>query len=104
VQANQRAALATNPEALNTVYNVAFGGRTTLKELYAALRSALGKYDPAIAEIEAVYGENRAGDIPHSHADISKAKKLLGYDPQYDINSGLQEAAKWYWENLGKNG
>lgn len=102
VQANQLAAVCPNLEAVNTVYNVAFGGRTTLVELYDALRSALAEYDPAIASIEATYGENRLGDIPHSLADISKARNLLGYEPQYDIRSGLKEAAAWYWDNLGK--
>lgn len=102
IQANQLAAISDNPEAVNTVYNVAFGGRTTLVELYDALRSSLAGHDPAIGDIEATFGENRAGDIPHSHADISKARELLGYNPQFDIHSGLKEVAGWYWENLGQ--
>jgi UDP-N-acetylglucosamine 4-epimerase len=102
VQANQLAAVGDHPEAANTVYNVAFGGRTTLVELYDALRSALAEYDPEIGNIEAIFGDNRTGDIPHSLADISKARTLLGYDPQFDIRSGLKEAAGWYWDNLRK--
>ncbi|MDB4391184.1 SDR family oxidoreductase [Akkermansiaceae bacterium] len=102
VQANQLAAVGDHPEAANTVYNVAFGGRTTLVELYDALRSALAEHDPEIGNIEAIFGDNRVGDISHSLADISKARTLLGYDPQFDIRSGIKEAAGWYWDNLRK--
>jgi UDP-N-acetylglucosamine 4-epimerase len=102
IQANQLAAVGDQPDAANTVYNVAFGGRTTLAELYDALRSALAEHDPEIGNIEATFGDNRSGDIPHSLADISKARNLLGYDPQFDIRSGLKEAAGWYWDNLRK--
>ena len=100
IQMNQLAATTQNPDAINTVYNTAFGERTTLNELFKALRSAMAKSVPAIASLEATYGENRIGDIPHSLADISKAKTLLGYDPQYSITQGLDEAAAWYVENL----
>jgi len=100
IQMNQLAATTQNPDAINTVYNTAFGERTTLNELFDALRSAMAKSVPSIAKIEATYGENRLGDIPHSLADISKAKSLLGYDPQYSISQGLDEAAEWYVENL----
>ena len=97
---NQLAATTQNPDAVNTVYNTAFGERTTLNELFDALRNAMAKTVPAIAKIDATYGENRLGDIPHSLADISKAKNLLGYDPQFSIAQGLDEAAEWYVENL----
>ena len=100
IQMNQLAATTQNPAAVNTVYNTAFGERTTLNELFEALRSAMAKSVPAIASLEPTYGENRAGDIPHSLADISKARRLLGYDPQYSIAQGLDEAAAWYVENL----
>lgn len=99
VQANQLALLTQSPDALNTVYNVACGGRTTLNELAEALRDALSAYDPAIAEINPEYGPVRAGDIPHSLADISKAVRLLGYSPRFPIRDGIRAAAKWYWEN-----
>ena len=100
IQANQLAALATDPEAINTVYNVACGGRTDLNKLFAVLRENLARFDSRIAEVEAVYGANRAGDIPHSLADISKASNLLGYDPEYNFSAGIQAAIEWYFNNL----
>lgn len=102
IQANKLAGFTENPAALNTVYNVAFGERTTLNELYSCLRAELGKLDPKILELDAKYGPNRAGDIPHSLADISKAKALLGYNPEYSVKAGIVEAAKWYFEYLKK--
>ncbi len=102
IQANKLAGFAENPEALNTVYNVAFGERTTLNELYSWLRADLGLYDPEILVLEAKYGPNRAGDIPHSLADIGKAKRLLGYAPRFSVRDGLKEAAKWYFDYLKK--
>jgi UDP-N-acetylglucosamine/UDP-N-acetyl-alpha-D-glucosaminouronate 4-epimerase len=100
VQVNQLAALVDKPEAINTVYNVAFGERTTLNELYAELQKNLTLFDPLIASIEPVYGAVRAGDIPHSLASIDKARELLGYEPQYSIGDGLKEATEWYYNNL----
>lgn len=100
IQMNVRAMTATNPEALNTVYNTAYGERTDLKELIALLKEYLSDYDPKIASIETIYGPQRAGDVPHSLAAIDKAKNLLGYDPKFDIKTGLEEAVHWYWEHL----
>ncbi|MCK4982303.1 MAG: SDR family oxidoreductase [Victivallaceae bacterium] len=100
VQANQLAALAAAPEALNTVYNIACGERITLNELYVELQNNLAKFDPEIANIHPNYGPERAGDIPHSLACIDKARKLLGYDPQYKLAEGLREATEWYYNNL----
>lgn len=100
VQANQLALLADQPEAINQVYNVAFGERTTLNELFQYLRDNLAALDPAIAGVEPTYGPNRAGDIPHSLACIDKARNYLGYQPQFSVKAGLQEATKWYFENL----
>lgn len=100
VQANQLAATVTNPEAVNTVYNVACGSRTTLKELVEMLKKLLTPYKPAIAAVEIQYGPERLGDIPHSLASIEKARKLLGYNPTHQINDGLKEAIGWYWDNL----
>lgn len=100
LQANEKALLAENPAALNTVYNVAYGERTTLNELFEALKENLARFDPAVADAVAEHGAARAGDIPHSLASIEKARRLLGYDPQFDIRSGLKEACKWYAENL----
>ncbi len=100
VQANQLAALVTAPEAINTVYNIAYGERATLNELYVELQNNLTKFDPEIANIHPNYGPERAGDIPHSLACIDKARKLLGYDPQYKFDEGLREATEWYFNNL----
>jgi len=100
IQMNLRALTVKEPEALNQIYNTAFGERTTLNELVSALKENLARFDSEIANIEPIYGEKRAGDIPHSLASVDKAKKLLGYAPQYNIEQGLQEAVTWYWENL----
>ncbi|MFA6815641.1 MAG: SDR family oxidoreductase [Lentisphaeria bacterium] len=101
VQANQLALLAEKSEAINEVYNVAFGERTTLNELFAYLRENLAVLDPAIAKIEPQYGPNREGDIPHSLACIDKAKSMLGYAPQFSVKQGLKQATEWYYRNLG---
>lgn len=100
IQMNERAMLATNPEAVNTVYNTAFGDRNTLNDLVRYLKEYLSEYDAAIASVPVVHGPERAGDIPHSLASIDKAKALLGYDPQFSIKEGLKEAVRWYWNNL----
>jgi UDP-N-acetylglucosamine 4-epimerase len=100
IQANEKAMLSTNPEAVNTVFNVAYGDRTDLNLLVDLLRESLSKYDPAIAVVKSTYGAQRIGDIPHSLASIDKARRLLGYDPQFNIKAGIDEAVKWYWENL----
>lgn len=100
IQMNIRAMETMNSEAINQIYNTAFGERTTLNQLVSYLRNYLAEYDPEIARIEPTHGPNRAGDIPHSLANIDKAKRLLGYDPKFNMKSGLKEAVKWYWENL----
>lgn len=100
VQVNQLAALATHPEAPNTVYNVAFGENTSLNELMAILKELLSSYDADISHVEAIYGPERAGDVKHSLASVDKAIRLLGYQPSHDIRRGLEEAVDWYWHNL----
>jgi UDP-N-acetylglucosamine/UDP-N-acetylgalactosamine 4-epimerase len=100
IQMNEKAIQTTNPEAVNTVYNTAFGDRTTLNDLVKYLKEFLSEYDPKIAEVTVTHGPNRPGDIPHSLASIDKAKKLLGYEPQFSFQQGLQEAVDWYWKNL----
>lgn len=100
IQMNILAMLTENPEAINTVYNTAFGDRTTLNDLMASLKKYLSAFDPAIANIQTIYGPNRAGDIPHSLASIDKAKRLLGYNPAFSMQQGLEQAVNWYWENL----
>ncbi|GAA3607306.1 SDR family oxidoreductase [Flavivirga amylovorans] len=100
VQMNINALTIDNSKALNTVYNVAYGERTTLIELATLLKKYLSKFDEDIKDIEIKHRDNRIGDIPHSLASIDKAKQLLNYNPKYDISSGLKEAVNWYWENL----
>jgi UDP-N-acetylglucosamine 4-epimerase len=97
---NHLAITTQNPEAINTVYNTAFGDRTTLNELVHYLKEYLSEWDPKIAAVSVVHGPSRNGDIPHSLASIEKAKKLLGYNPQYSIKTGLKEAVAWYWQHL----
>ncbi len=100
IEANLLSILAEKPEATNTVYNVAYGERTTLNELINLLRKYLSEFDSKIKDIEVNYGPERAGDVPHSLASVEKAKTLLGYDPEFDINKGLKQAVRWYWEHL----
>lgn len=100
IEMNMRAMTTTNPEAVNQIYNTAFGERTTLNQLVTYLKEFLSAFDPEIANIQPTHGPNRAGDIPHSLASIDKARRLLGYDPQFSMRQGLQAAVKWYWENL----
>lgn len=102
LQMNLLALTTSNKEALNQIYNTAYGERTNLNELVEKLKLYLKDYDAEIANVEIVHGENRAGDIPHSLASVDKAKRLLNYDPQYNIDKGLQEAVDWYWNNLKK--
>jgi UDP-N-acetylglucosamine/UDP-N-acetylgalactosamine 4-epimerase len=100
IQMNELAIETKNKEAINTVYNTAFGDRTTLNDMVFYLKEYLSEFDSSINNISIVYGPNRAGDIPHSLASIEKAKKLLNYNPKYSFKDGLKEAVKWYWENL----
>jgi len=100
IQMNELAMKTQNPEAVNTVYNTAFGDRNTLNDLVGYLKKYLAEFDASIADVQIIYGPNRAGDIPHSLASIDKAKKLLQYDPKFSIEQGLKEAVKWYWQNL----
>ena len=100
VQANLLAACAEKDEAWNRVYNVAFGQRTTLNELFLLIRDEVARHKPEAAKAEALYRDFRAGDVRHSLADISKARALLGYEPEYDLRKGLREAAEWYFNHL----
>lgn len=100
IQMNELAMETQNPEAINTVYNTAFGDRTTLNDLVYYLKEYLSEFDASIKDIEIVHGPNRIGDIPHSLASIDKAKQLLNYNPKFSFNEGLKEAVKWYWGNL----
>lgn len=100
IQMNMLALTTKNPDAVNQIYNTAYGERTTLNQLVDALKEYLSEYDPGIANIEATHGPNRVGDIPHSLANVDKAKELLGYNPEFSMKEGLKEAVKWYWDNL----
>ena len=99
IQANLSSMTAAQ-NAVNTVYNVAFGDRNTLNDLMRYLKELLSVYNPAIEDVAVVYGAKRTGDIPHSHASIAKAQKALQYHPQYSLQQGLKEAIQWYWEDL----
>ena len=100
IQANLLSMITDNKEAINTVYNVAFGERNTLKDLVELLKKQLTEFDPKIKDIQVIYGPNRVGDIPHSLASVDKAKNLLAYNPQFSLEKGLKEAVNWYWNNL----
>ena len=93
VQANLRAAMA--PDA-SGVYNVAYGERTTLNELYTAIRDLVAIRDTEVAHLTPTYADFRRGDVRHSLADVSRARRDLGYDPTHDVSAGLVEAADWY--------
>ena len=100
IQMNELAMATDQANAVNTVYNTAFGDRNTLNDLVNYLKDYLSNYDPEIANVKVIHGPNRAGDIPHSLASIDKAKELLGYDPEYSLQQGLKIAVDWYWKNL----
>jgi UDP-N-acetylglucosamine 4-epimerase len=100
VQANLLAATAADPGAVNQIYNVAFGGRTSLNQLHEMLRVRLGRIRPGAGGLEPRYGPFREGDVRHSQADITKAGRLLGYEPRYDLGLGLDEALPWYCGHL----
>jgi UDP-N-acetylglucosamine 4-epimerase len=99
IQINKLALFTKNKEALNQVYNVAFGESSTLNELVEEIKTNLSFYDSEIKSISSVHGPNRTGDIPHSLASIDKAKRLLNYAPEYSLKDGLRAAMKWYWEH-----
>jgi UDP-N-acetylglucosamine 4-epimerase len=104
VQANLLAATAENPPALNQVYNVAVGARTTLNELYTLLREKLLPWHPHLRDSSPAYRAFRPGDVRHSEADISKAARLLGYQPSHTLERGLAEALDWYRQHLSSPG
>src|SRR5690606_2825400 len=100
VQINLRALKVNDTNAINQVYNVACGERTTINQLAEYLKEYLSALDPEIKNVEIKHGPNRMGDIPHSLASIDKAKKHLGYEPQFSVQEGLKKAVHWYWNNL----
>lgn len=100
VQANLLAATTDNPEAVDQIYNVAVGDRTTLNQLFAAIRSLLDPRSSYLRNFKPTYRDFRAGDVRHSLADISRAQRLLGYVPTHRIHEGLREAMDWYAADL----
>ena len=96
VQANLLAGTTANPDALNRAYNVAVGERTTLATLFDMLKSGLRERDASLLDVQPVYRDFRAGDVPHSLADIGKARNLLGYEPTHTITDGIDAALDWY--------
>ena len=100
IQANHLAAMVTHKEALNQIYNIAHGERTSLNDLFGMIRSFSAEYDRSVERIEPIHGPERDGDIPHSQASIEKAKRFLGYSPVQNVETGLKEVVKWFWNNL----
>jgi UDP-N-acetylglucosamine 4-epimerase len=100
LQANLLAALTETPESINQIYNVAVNERTSLNHLYGAMRSALVSTYPHLTSFRPNYAPFRDGDIRHSLADISKAQKLLGYQPTHRVSEGLAQAMEWYKQHL----
>jgi UDP-N-acetylglucosamine 4-epimerase len=100
IQANELAASTTNKKALNKVYNVAYGERTSVNELIAILKDLLSEFDSLIATIPSQHQPERKGDVRNSLASIKKAQKQLGYQPAYNLRKGLTKAIAWYWESL----
>lgn len=100
IQMNALAISTKNPEAINTVYNTAFGDRNTLNDLIRYLKEYLSEFDSKIANVSVNYGSGRIGDIPHSLASIDKARRLLNYNPEYSLQQGLKQSVQWYWDNL----
>lgn len=100
VQANILSATAASSEATNQVYNIAYSERTTLNQLYSHIKQRVVPSHPTASDAAPTYRDFRAGDVRHSLADISKANKLLGYEPEFSIDKGLDKAAKWYLKNL----
>lgn len=100
LQMNFLAMSTENEKAVNEVYNTAVGDRTTLVELTELLKKHLSTFDDKISSIEIKHGPERTGDIPHSLASVDKAQQLLNYSPTHKIADGIQDAVKWYWDNL----
>ncbi len=104
IQANILAASTTNDEAINQVYNIGNGGRTTLNDLYELIYSSLAKHKPSLADVKVSYGPFRPGDVRDSQADISKAQTLLGYFPGYSVGDGLEQTLAWYLRHSETSG
>lgn len=102
VQANILSACCPNKDAVNQVYNVAYGEQTNLNDLFDLIKAQVAVFKPKATDRRATYRDFRPGDIMHSLADVSKAKRLLGYEPEYSIRDGLEQAASWYIQRFDK--
>ena len=102
IQINKLAMFTSNPDAINEVYNVAYGESSTLNQLVEEIKNNLTQFDKQIESIRCIHKEFRIGDIPHSLASIQKAKKLLNYSPSHSLKEGLKETVQWYWLNKSK--
>jgi UDP-N-acetylglucosamine 4-epimerase len=102
VQANLLAALTEDPQAINTAYNVAVGGQTSLNELYAFIQATLAPDHPHVRSAKPVHRDFRKGDMKFSQADISKARNRLGFEPAYDVKSGLERTIAWFVAQRGR--
>lgn len=100
IQANLLSVVTKNKKAINTIFNIACGDSNTLNDLIRYIKDYLSEFDSKISNVEVIYGPNRSGDIPHSHASIHKAKESLNYDPEFSFRRGLKETVRWYWKNL----
>ena len=100
VNANILSLLTTNKEAINNVYNIAYGEKNSLNDLAKYLKKYLSIYRKSIDKIEIIHGPEREGDIAHSLACIEKAKNKLNYIPKFSLEKGLKKAIGWYWKNL----
>ncbi|MCX6303238.1 MAG: SDR family oxidoreductase [Bacteroidia bacterium] len=100
LQANHLAAIINDKAAINQIYNVAHGERTSINQLFSYIKEIAGRFDEKILDIKPTYGPERAGDIQHSLASIRKAQRLLRYAPTYSVAAGLEEAVEWFWNNL----
>jgi UDP-N-acetylglucosamine/UDP-N-acetylgalactosamine 4-epimerase len=96
IQANLLSSTTENIEAINQIYNVATGSRTTMNELLNMIRELLGEYHSDIKNISPTYGPFRAGDVRHSQADIQKINNLLGYQPTHDVKKGMVDTVRWF--------
>ncbi len=106
IDANEKSMLTPDRQlingegVINQVFNIAYGGNTTLNELFTILRDNLARFKPEIKEIEPIYGQYRPGDIPHSQASVEKAKKMINYNPEFNTKEGFSLACEWYWNNI----
>ena len=100
IQMNLLAALETNDDAADQIYNVALNDRTSLNQLHDMIQRELMKIDPSLEKVEPTYRDFRAGDVRHSQADITKAREMLGYEPTHRIRAGLASAMQWYASNI----